>query len=284
MKTADLHLHTPQSDGTDTVAERVADANERDISCLAVTDHDVMPTMLDDRVQVIDGVEVIAGAEFKTRVDGRNIEILAYFIDPTSDALHDLASRIQERRKERMETMIGSINDAEGTDITLDEVGAHAERTIGRPHLAAVLVDRGLVDSVGEAFAEYIGDDCPHYVATDTVPAAEVIERVQADGGVVSLAHPGRSLPEDAADDAVAELVDAGLDAIEVFYTYDKLQESGRDVHFTAKRSQELADQFDLVETGGSDCHGSESDKYYLGSVSVPYRCVERLKEIRQSR
>lgn len=284
MKTADLHLHTPNSDGTDTVEKRVADAHEKDIAALAITDHDVMPSMLDDRVQTIDGVEVIAGAEFKTRFNGRKIEILGYCIDPGSDDLYDLASTIQDRREERMRAMIDSINDAAQLDISFDEVAAHAETTIGRPHLAAVLLDRGVVDSIGAAFDTYIGEDCPHYVATDAVPAAEVIERIQADGGITSLAHPGRSIPEEDADAVVSDLVDAGLDAIEVYYTYEKLRQSGRDVHFTAKRARELAERYELAVTGGSDCHGSGSDKYYLGTVDVPYRCVEQLKAIAQSR
>lgn len=284
MKTADLHLHTPNSDGTDTVEDRVADANEHGIDCLAITDHDVLPAMLDDRIQTIDGVEVIAGAELKTRYEGHKIEILAYFIDPESEDLSELTDTIARNREERMQAMIDSINDAEGTEITLDAVNEHADGTLGRPHLAQELLERGMVDSIGAAFNQFIGEDGPHYVATDTIEAPEVIERIQADGGVASLAHPGRSLPEEEAEAIISGLVDAGLDAIEVYYSYDELRSSGRDVHFTAKRAREFAEQFELAVTGGSDCHGSGSDKYYLGQVEVPYRCVEQLTQIRQSR
>lgn len=274
-------MHTTASDGSDSVDDRVRQAAEQDIDCIAVTDHDTMNDELTDRVEVREGVEVITGAEIKAGLDGHKVEILGFFLDPSDDRLQEVFGTIARYRRERMEEMVERVNGMIDGSIAYEDVAAHADGTIARPHIAQVLVDRGVVDSVGAAFDEYIGEDCDGYVETEKIDAADVIEVVHDNGGAASLAHPGRSLDPERADEQVGELVRAGLDAIEVPYTYDQLGE-GR-YSFGAARAMELATDHGLLMTGGSDCHGSDSGKFFLGDVRLPYRHVEALKERREA-
>ncbi len=274
---ADLHMHTVASDGTDTVDERVEQANERELEAIAITDHDTLTDELDDRYEVRDGVEVITGAEIKAGLDGTKVEVLGYLLDPSDDRLADVFETIERYRTERMEAMIERVNTMIDDTVTFDEVRARADATIGRPHLARTLVEKGATDSVGDAFAEYIGEGCHGYVETEKLDAEEVIEVIHDNGGVASLAHPGRSLSPEYAEEQLGTLVEAGLDAIEVPYTYDRMDEDR--YSFGAETAKELAEAYDLLVTGGSDCHGSDSDKFFLGDVRLPYRHVEALKE-----
>jgi len=230
---------------------------------------------------VREGVEVITGAEIKAGMDGRKVEVLGYFLDPGDERLDEVFETIERYRRERLEAMIDRVNTMIEDAIGFDEVKERADGTIGRPHLARVLVDRGEAEDVGDAFATYIGEDQHGYVETEKLDVAEVIDVIHENGGVASLAHPGRSLDPDAAYEQVGRLVDAGLDAIEVPYTYDRMD--GSRYAFGAELAADLVREYDLLVTGGSDCHGSGSDKFYLGDVRLPYRHVEVLKE-RQER
>jgi len=282
-RAADLHLHTTASDGTDTLDERVADASGKGLDCIAVTDHDTLNPDVSWRSRTIDGVEVISGAEIKAGLNDRKIEILGYFLDPDDGRLQELLDRIDRYRNERMREMIQKTNELVESTITFEAVQAQSDSTIGRPHLARVLVEKGEADSVGEAFEKYIASDREGYVETEKVSAAEVIETIHDNGGVTSLAHPGRSFPRDEALDEARQLKDADLDAIEVPYTYDQLREvSSSTIYFTAGRARRIAEELDLLISGGTDCHGSESSKYFLGDIRLPYRHVERLKDRRQ--
>ncbi|MDY6778860.1 MAG: PHP domain-containing protein [Candidatus Nanohaloarchaea archaeon] len=275
---ADLHLHTTASDGTDSVEERVSDASERGFDAIAVTDHDTINRSMEDRVEHRQGVEVICGSEIKAGLDGTKVEVLGYFLQPDDERLNELFDRIRRYREERMREMVRKVNAETDATISYEEVAAKADTSIGRPHLASVLVEHGEADSISDAFARFIGSDQPAYVATEKVAVGEVIETVHDAGGIASLAHPGRSLERENAEEQVERLVELGLDAIEVPYTYDRM-EVGR-YAFTAEYAAELAARFDLPVTGGSDCHGSRSDKYFLGDVRLPYRHVRRLKEL----
>lgn len=279
VRTADLHMHTVASDGTDTVEERVDQALEKGIDCIAITDHDTIPGELDEPVQERRGVEVITGSEIKCEVEGSKIEILGYFINPEAEGAGEIFRRLEENRNSRMERMVRKLNEEIEEDVRLEDVRDQAEGSIGRPHLAKALVQKGVVGSVEEAFENLIGSDHKAYVETPKISAEEVINLVHDTGGVASLAHPGRSLSEDEAWEKVKKLREAGLDAIEVDYTYQqKIRRDSYKVYFTEEMAEEIAEDLNLIKTGGTDCHGSRSDKFNIGKVTVPYSKVERLK------
>lgn len=279
MKTADLHVHTEASDGTDSIDERIEDAEE-ELETIALTDHDTINPELDQRVYIDEdtGVEVITGAEIKCEVNDVGIEILGYFLNPNSEEVNSLLEKNSELREERIREMVGNLNELMDYNLTEEEVFDEVEGNPGRPHIADALEKAGVVDTPGEAFEEYLGEDCPAYIPTPKQDAEKVINIVLEDGGVPVLAHPGRDLEEDEAEDIVEELVGYGLEGIEVMYSWQHKIENNFGINLE-KRCRELAEEYDLIWTGGSDCHGSESDKYLMGSVKLPYSQVERLKD-----
>ncbi|MFB6204004.1 MAG: PHP domain-containing protein [Candidatus Nanohaloarchaea archaeon] len=285
MKHADLHTHSTHSDGTDTVEKVVETARERGIDCVAVTDHDTLHRENDERVKEAGDVELINAAEIKCEIEGEKIEILSYFLETSDPELQDLVEKIDRLRRDRMEEMVRKLNDEIESEVLIGDVEEKAEGPLARPHLARVLVDKGEAGSVSEAFEKYIAEDRPAYVPTKKLKAGEVIETVHENGGATSLAHPGRSLTRENADRLVGKLAETGLDGIEVRYSYGALDRDHEiEINFREEKAGELADGHDLIRTGGSDSHGTESEKDYVGNVELPYSQVEKMKERARSR
>lgn len=284
MGTADLHMHTTASDGSDSVEERVAQADEKGLDVIALTDHDAINPELDERFYTDEetGVTVVTGAEIKCEVDDTGIEILSYFLNPESEEVNSLLERNSELRDQRIRDMVANLNEELDYDLTEGEVFQYVEGNPGRPHIARALAEAEEVEDVeveDDAFDLYIGEECPAYIPTPKQDAEKVISTVLEEGGVPVLAHPGRDLERAEAEELVGELVDYGLQGIEVMYSWDHKRENGYDIHFGEEYSRELAEEYDLLWTGGSDCHGCETDKFLIGSVEVPDEQVEKLTE-----
>lgn len=283
---ADLHLHTLASDGSDDVLDRVEQAKEYGLETIAITDHDSINEKLEGRTREVEGVEVITGAEIKCEIDGAGIEILGYFLEPPDSEIYGLFETMESNRINRMEEMIERINDGEGISLSFEDVNQYAEGPIGRPHLGQELIDKGIAEDMEDAFRGYIGEDAPtnYYVETKKIDAGEVIEAVRENGGATSLAHPGRDLSREEADEKVETLVSEGLDAIEVPYTYQHKRQEGYGINFGIQRAYDLAIQNELIITGGSDCHGEQSDKYNIGKIRLDNDNVEALRKVAESR
>lgn len=283
---ADLHLHTRASDGTDDILHRVAQAQEYGLKTIAITDHDSINEKLEGRSQDIEGVKVVTGAEIKCEIDGTSIEILGYFLDPSDSGINGLFETMKVNRINRMEVMIERVNRGEEINLTFEEVNQHSEGPIGRPHLAQALVDKGIAEDIDDAFGRYIGEEASqnYYVETEKLDAVEVIETVRENGGVTSLAHPGRDLSCEEAEEKVEALVSEGLDAIEVQYTYQHKRQEGYGINFGIKRAYDLAKENDLIITGGSDCHGEKSDKYNIGKIRLDDNNIETLRQVAKTR
>ena len=260
---ADLHMHTVASDGTSTVAERVEQARDRDLPVIAITDHDCIADSLTDRVAHHDDVTVVTGVEVRADLDGEKVELLGYFVEPDADALEEVLAQAREYRTERNRKLAARLTELTDPRFDYEQLADSAPGMLGRPHFAQRLVAEGVVDSVGEAFEEYLGAEGQAYVPMERVPHERVIEALHDAGGLVSLAHPGRmdrlDLPA-----AVARLAETGLDALEVRYPY------GPDPAITVDEAAALADEYGLLHTGGSDCHGPGSGKFRIGDVRLP--------------
>lgn len=282
---ADLHMHTTASDGSDSVEERVSQADEEGLDVIALTDHDAINAELNERFYVDEetGVTVVTGAEIKCEVQDTGIEILSYFLDPESEEVNNLLERNSDLRDQHIRDMIGNLNEELDYNLTVDEVFEHVEGNPGRPHIARALAEAEEVEDAGvedDAFELYIGEDCPAYIPTPKQDAEKVINTVLEEGGVPVLAHPGRDLERAEAEEIVGELVDYGLQGIEVMYSWDHKRQNSYEIHFGETLSEDLADEYGLLRTGGSDCHGSGSDKYLIGSVRLSNSQVRNLADL----
>jgi len=275
---ADLHVHTTASDGTSSVDERVAQATDRGLDALAITDHDTISETLTEPVTRRAGLEVVTGVEARADFEGTKIEILGYYVSPANEQLRDVLARARGFRHERNEEMIEKLNATTGLSLDYDDMQAAARGSLGRPHVAGALVDAGLVDSIDAAFAEYLGTDSAAYVPMERQDYTAVIDAIHAAGGVASLAHPGR-IRSDAVPELVATLADAGLDAIEVAYPYGGESGPATRNEVGVQTAAELAETHDLLATGGSDCHGPDSGKYRLGEVRVTRAELDAIRD-----
>jgi hypothetical protein len=284
---ADLHMHTDASDGTDSIKERVEQAKEFGLDTIAITDHDTINPGLRERSEKRDGIEVITGAEIKCELEGTAIEILGYFIDPNDPVLDELFEDLRNKRTERLRQMTKRVGKGEDLDpdSIWSDIQTYSEGTVGRPHLGKALVERGIADDMNDAFSSYIGENAPtnYYIETDKLDAEKVIETVHQNGGATSLAHPGRDLELSEAGRILDKLESAGLDAIEVPYTYQHKRQDGYGIDFGIKEAYELAKQHDFLITGGSDCHGQNSNKYNIGKIRLESEYLDAIREVAES-
>lgn len=280
-KWADLHLHTRWSDGTQTLSELLERAKALGLWAVAITDHDTIGPDLRAPVEIRDGLEVITGVEIKAEILGERGEILGYFLDPKHPALAALFSWMAKAREERMRAMVERCREVLGLPLTYEEVRDRAQGSVGRPHLAAILVERGVASSLEEAFLRYLGDDGLCYVPLPRPTSAQVIEAIRAAGGVAVLAHPGFHGFSNWRE-VLTTLKAQGLAGVELFYPYVLEQE--KPLNPQLGELPALVAELGLVATGGSDDHGPGSVKESLGIVRVPYSVMEALRELATQR
>lgn len=279
---ADLHIHTTASDGTCSVQDRVKQASDLNIGAIAITDHDTIAATLTSRVTHHNGLELVTGVEVRADVDNTKVELLGYYLDPTDERLERILEMVRSYRRERNQQIITRLNETTSLDIQYREIQPMADGILGRPHIADLLVNEGIVDSIGAAFEQYLGSSGTAFVPMKRVPAKDVIEAIQNAGGVVSLAHPGRVRTDDI-ESIIQTLAAQGLDALEVPYPYgDIADESYADV--APKDAAEFAEQFDLLQTGGSDCHGANSDKFRIGQIRITQSSLDEIRQLSTDR
>jgi predicted metal-dependent phosphoesterase TrpH len=271
----DLHLHSTASDGTTSPSGVVELAGARGLQVIALTDHDSTDGVAEVRQTGVPlNIEVITGIELSTSVRRGEVHMLGYLIDPDNDELRERLQQFRDSRERRAEAMVERLNDA-GIPISLERVLAIAKgAAIGRPHIARVLVEAGQATSVSDAFDRYLIPGKVGYVPHFRLTPPAAIELIHAAHGVAVLAHP---FSTGDVETVVPELVAAGLDGLEVFYSlYNDEQQA-----FLAM----LAGHHDLVPTGGSDFHGvGEREGHEIGSVDVPNDTVDRLRRAEAAR
>lgn len=269
----DLHVHSSASDGTLSPADVVRLAASRNVRCIGLTDHDTTQG-IDEAVDAgkAAGVEVIPGIELSTSVDSGELHMLGYFIDHHDQALLSRLAEFRTARQGRAARIVERLN-AAGVPVDLERVRQLAgDGSIGRAHVARALVEIGTVRSMDEAFDMYLSRGRPGYVPRLRLSPVDAVRLVHSAHGVAVLAHPftvdglGRVLPE---------LVSAGLNGIEVFYSlYNQEQRS---------QLAAIAARLGLVPAGGSDFHGpGEREGRDLGSADLPPETVTLLRQARQ--
>ena len=264
----DLHSHTTASDGTLTPRELVREAARRGLRVLAVTDHDStegLAEALDEAAQC-PPLEIVPGIEINCDVDGGEIHILGYSMDYDIPWFQAFCREQREERRARVHRMAERLA-ALGMPIDPAEVFALVrEGSAGRPHVAQVMVRRGYVKSVREAFDRYLGAGKPGHVPRKKLSPEDAVRLLRRAGGVPVLAHPGLA----ARDELVPAPVEAGLMGIKCYYNERSAAQTGGYLQMCRDRG--------LVATGGSDFHGPTVRAARLGTPRVPLAAWEALK------
>ncbi|NIQ39649.1 MAG: PHP domain-containing protein [Proteobacteria bacterium] len=280
MVEIDLHVHTTASDGTLTPSQVVHLAKKRRLKAIAITDHDTVDGVQEaqEEGQRV-SLEIIPGIEISANIKTGSVHLLGYFVQTKGGILREKLEKLKEARSERNPKIVDKLNDL-GIDITYQEVvAASGGGQVGRPHFAQVLVDKGYVASLNDAFDRYLAQGAPAYVNKFRLDVRDAIDMVLKAQGIPVLAHPFtlNYMPRDL-ENLVVELTKEGLKGIEAFYP-DHTREQ------TAQYRQ-LAEKVGLLKTGGSDFHGNLMEKAELGivgnGVCLPYTLAEELMRVKQ--
>lgn len=274
----DLHTHTHASDGTCTPFENVRLAKEAHLAAVAITDHDTTAG-IDEALKAGKelGIEVVPGIEISSAAKGQDIHVLGYFIPHEDEVFLQELEKLRNVRRKRNEKIIARLQEI-GVDITWEDVynqQVNSTTNIGRPHIAQVLMNKGYVSSVNEAFEKYLGKEGRAYTQVERITPQEAIGLIKSHGGAAVLAHSGLY----ADDELVEELIVYGLDGIEIWHP----DHDGPAI----QRYLQLAEQYGLIKTGGSDFHGWRGEDPYhamLGSHTAPSDSLERLRKTAQMR
>jgi predicted metal-dependent phosphoesterase TrpH len=265
----DLHIHTNYSDGSFSPEEVVNRAAKIGLEAIAITDHDDVGGVH----QAIEygkemGVEVVSGVELSTHGGGRDVHILGYFFDYRSEAVQAYIQHFQKERHRRARKIVDRLKKL-GLEVSFDFILHKAgEGSIGRPHIASALLEEGHVFSMEEAFRKYLGDGKSAFVPKLKIEPFRAMQLIKEAGGLTFIAHPAVDVNEE----YVINLIRLGLDGIETIHPHHWPE--------AIRKYRHLAKQYNVLECGGSDCHGNiNGRKVMIGKVTVPYSFLSRMKE-----
>jgi len=263
---ADLHLHTTFSDGTYSPEELAGHAQRCGFRAVALTDHDTVDGCARMAAACeTAGLEFVPAAELTTELAEHELHVLGYYLDVQNSKLLEQLCRFQEVRRQRVFEMVARLN-ALNIPLQAEAVFALANcRSPGRPHIARALTQGGWCSGLDDAFERFLKKGKPAWVPKFKISAPDAIELIHQAGGLASLAHPGINHCD--------EIIPDGL---ECFHTKHSTS--------TTQRYLEMADKHGLLVTGGSDCHGMNKGRPLIGSIKVPYGCVERMRDKMQRR
>ncbi|MHB8076140.1 PHP domain-containing protein [Desulfosporosinus fructosivorans] len=241
----DLHCHTTESDGSLSPTELVQLAAKLGLKGIGITDHDTIQGWeeAEDAGKTYQ-IRILKGLELNTNWAGKEVHILGYEMDSSATFLRDKLKDLRKAREKRMLKMLDRFKEM-GINISVGEVQqfAHGE-SIGRPHIAQALLERGYIKNIQEGFDRYIGKGGAAYVPRYNLTPEEGIHLIREAHGVAVLAHPGVHRLEE----GIPTWVKAGLQGIEVLHSQHSTDDE--------LRYLELAQAYHLIPTGGSDFHG----------------------------
>ena len=271
MSRIDLHLHTTHSDGSFSTRDVMAFAKQAGLTALAITDHDIVEGIAEATAIGAElGIEVVPGVEISSRLGESELHILGYFLNWTDPLLAQRLSSLRDSRHTRNPKIVQRLNEL-GIPITYEEVRALAgTESVGRPHIARLLMEKKFVTSAKEAFDRYLANGRPAFVDRELPEPAEAVRWIREAGGVPVLAHPTWvRTSADGLRTLVRELKTAGLGGIEVHYS----------THTPSQTTEylELAKQCDLLVTGGSDFHGVTKPDIEVGIGRGQLKVSEKL-------
>jgi predicted metal-dependent phosphoesterase TrpH len=265
----DLHIHSTVSDGSYSPEEIVRKSAALGLIIIALADHDSTAGIAPAQAAALafPGLTVIPAVEINTDVATGEAHVLGYFIDYENEELQAELARLRHSRHERAQKMLAKLAKL-GVHIEWQRVQELAgDGSIGRPHLAKAMLEKGYIASFPEAFDKYIGRHGPAYVERAKISPAEAVALVLRCNGLPVLAHP---LTVDDPESLISELKAAGLVGIEAYYNSYTAEEADRLVS--------LARQHDLITTAGTDFHGlGSASEAMIGDAEVPEEVAERI-------
>lgn len=274
MKYCDLHTHSYFSDGTYSPTELIKEAEERGLAAIVLCDHNTVDG-LGEFLAAAEGksVKAIAGIEFSTDYGEIELHIVGMYIDPCHfNAVNEMVTELRRRKDESNMTLIENLR-ADGYEVDYDEIRASTKGIVNRAHIAAKLTEKGYTGSIKEAFDTLLSKESKYYVQPRRLDVFETIKFIKSIGAVAVLAHPFLNLNEDELRVFLPKACECGLDAMETLYsTYDEA---------TAALAAEMACEYGLKQSGGSDFHGERKPDISLGvgrgDLRVPVSFLEEL-------
>ena len=276
MMKADLHLHTTASDGILSPQEMVQKASQLGLDVIAITDHDSVngiPSAL-ETAKSFPQLLVIPGVEISTDMPQGWVHILGYFVDYRDSEFNHALEELRNSRYERGLKIVARLADL-GIDIDWERVLALASGgTIGRPHIAQAMLERGYIASLQEAFTKYIGNEGIAHVERKKLTPTEAVELIIKANGLPFIAH----LADIKYLDSFAhQLKQLGLAGIEIYYPHYSPSKIAR--------LKALAKKYDLITSGGSDYHGLDNTiGADIGSADLPQEAIEQLISLAEQR
>ena len=272
----DLHTHSNVSDGSDAPAGVVELAVKAGLSAIALTDHDRQDGVTVAREAAArEGIELVPGVEISCHHEG-TMHMLVYFLEPGEGPLQDELARLQAARDTRNERLVARLAEL-GLPVSMEELEAEAGGSgAGRPHIAAVLVRKGLASSVQDAFDRFLAKGAPAYMDKERLTPLQAVTLARRSGALPVLAHPlSLRLPPAQMVATVHELADGGLGGLEAIYgRYEPDQRAELAV---------VAARAGLAVTGGSDHHGTYKPDLTVGTgrgdLHVPDAALAALRD-----
>jgi predicted metal-dependent phosphoesterase TrpH len=264
---ADLHCHTTCSDGSDTPIELLQKAAELSLNGLSITDHDTIdaytPELFAKAGEL--NIQILPGIEISSQFENTTVHILGYGIDIYEDVFHEFLREIAISRNERNRAILEKLS-KKGMRISEEELAAYApKRTVGRPHIAELLMKKGYVPSVKDAFFLYLRESACCYVSGFKQTPREVIEKIHQAKGKAVLAHPHFFKKQT----FVKKLLELPFDGLECYYSLLRKEVEAPWV--------KIAKEKKLIATGGSDYHGALKPQAPLGCSWVGKETFEAL-------
>lgn len=267
MNKLDMHIHTTASDGKLTPIEVVELAIKKNLKGIAITDHDTVNGVIEAREYNQNDIIIIPGIEFSCIKNNNEIHLLGYFIDYKNDNIINITNKIITHRKNRADKIIKKLNNI-GVNIKVEDVLNESKgKSIGRPHIARVLINKNYVNSINEAFEKYLAKGRPAYVKRYKLSLQEGIDLIHNANGIAVIAHPGLL---DNSINLKTLIHSYNIDGIEVYHSkHSENQE---------KQFYKIAINDNLIITGGSDYHGDRKEIAF--DLGDKYIDVENIKEL----
>ncbi len=264
---ADLHIHSTYSDGSLTPFEIVEVSAELQLKVISITDHDTV-SGVEETIEAAQGaIEVIPAVEMSSNIGDLDIHILGYYVDYHDDDLLTYLESFKKHRIERVKKIMRNLS-GDGIRLEFEQIKVIAKScSLGRPHIAEVLVENGYVKSIDEAFAKYLGYHTPYYEPKKNIHPREVIQKIKKCKGVPVIGHPGTIKDEQ----IIYQLIMDGAVGIEVWHPDHTLR--------WRQKFHEIALKNGLLMTGGSDCHGKRFGSIQIGRTGCSEKDISRLKK-----